>query len=153
MPISIRATGTSGACLALSAEDTLILSFLPAEEIFAGRDWNMLILLFGMLILFLGMHFAISRLVQENVVQKVESVNASLSRIRAGDLNEKVRVAGNTEFEALSAGINYQTIAKEVGISTATISRVSKCLNYGTGGYGNALEKLRAAGEPEKEDK
>lgn len=98
--------GTSGACLALLAEDTLILSFLPAEEIFAGRDWNMLILLFGMLILFLGMHIAISRLVQENVVQKIESVNASLSRIRAGELNEKVCVAGNTEFESLSADIN-----------------------------------------------
>ena len=42
----------------------------------------------------------------------------------------------------LSQGANYQTIAQEVGVSTATISRVSKCLNYGSGGYRAALEKL-----------
>ncbi len=35
----------------------------------------------------------------------------------------------------LSAGKNYQEISKETGASTATISRVAKCLNYGAGGY------------------
>ncbi len=44
----------------------------------------------------------------------------------------------------LSQGKNYQTIAKEVGISTATISRVSRCLNYGSGGYRKAIRKLSA---------
>ena len=44
----------------------------------------------------------------------------------------------------LSRGENYQTIAKEVGISTATISRVSRCLNYGSGGYQAAINKLSA---------
>lgn len=48
----------------------------------------------------------------------------------------------------LTAGVNYQTIAKEVGISTATISRVSRCIQYGSGGYRIALERLR---EGEKE--
>ncbi len=42
----------------------------------------------------------------------------------------------------LKQGVNYQTISQQVGVSTATISRVSKCLNYGTGGYRDALEKL-----------
>lgn len=41
----------------------------------------------------------------------------------------------------LAAGENYQTISRTVGISTATISRVSRCLNYGKGGYKNAIEK------------
>ena len=41
----------------------------------------------------------------------------------------------------LNAGENYQTISKTVGISTATISRVSRCLNYGKGGYKTAIEK------------
>lgn len=35
----------------------------------------------------------------------------------------------------LSEGKNYQEISKETGASTATISRVAKCLNYGAGGY------------------
>ena len=43
----------------------------------------------------------------------------------------------------LEQGVNYQTISQQVNVSTATISRVSKCLNYGSGGYRNVLEKLR----------
>lgn len=47
----------------------------------------------------------------------------------------------------LDEGCNYQTISKEVGISTATISRVSKCLNYGSGGYRAAIDNLKASEE------
>lgn len=43
----------------------------------------------------------------------------------------------------LSQGASYQEIMKEVSISTATIGRVSKCLNYGRGGYQSAIEKLK----------
>lgn len=43
----------------------------------------------------------------------------------------------------LSEGLNYQTISKQVGVSTATISRVSKCLNYGNDGYKTAIERLK----------
>ncbi len=42
----------------------------------------------------------------------------------------------------LNKGVNYQTISQQVNVSTATISRVSKCLNYGSGGYRAALKKL-----------
>ena len=42
----------------------------------------------------------------------------------------------------LKKGCNYQTISKEIGISTATISRVSKCINYGSGGYDTVLARL-----------
>ena len=42
----------------------------------------------------------------------------------------------------LDKGLNYQQITERVGISTATISRVSRCLNYGTGGYKNAIARL-----------
>ena len=42
----------------------------------------------------------------------------------------------------LSQGQSYQVITKEVGISTATIGRVSRCLNYGTGGYRAAIARL-----------
>ena len=43
----------------------------------------------------------------------------------------------------LSEGVSYQKITQKVGISTATIGRVSRCLNYGTGGYKAAIEKLK----------
>ncbi len=43
----------------------------------------------------------------------------------------------------LSDGQIYNDIAKETGASTATISRVNKCLEYGTDGYKLALERLK----------
>ena len=36
----------------------------------------------------------------------------------------------------------YADIAKDTGASTATISRVKKCLNYGADGYKLVLNKL-----------
>ena len=36
----------------------------------------------------------------------------------------------------------YADIAKDTGASTATISRVKKCLNYGADGYKLVLDKL-----------
>lgn len=43
----------------------------------------------------------------------------------------------------LDEGVNYQTISQQVNVSTATISRVSKCLNYGSGGYRMALDRMK----------
>ncbi|MBR6676581.1 MAG: TrpR-related protein YerC/YecD [Clostridia bacterium] len=44
----------------------------------------------------------------------------------------------------LDNGENYQNICENVGISTATIGRVSKCLKYGSGGYRAAIDKLKS---------
>ena len=43
----------------------------------------------------------------------------------------------------LLGGRTYDQIVKEVEISTATISRVNRCLNYGKGGYRKALERVK----------
>lgn len=48
----------------------------------------------------------------------------------------------------LKDGKSYQEITSALNISTATIGRVSKCLNYGAGGYAAAIEKLRKEEEP-----
>ena len=42
----------------------------------------------------------------------------------------------------LSQGLSYQKIGEQVDISSATIGRVSRCLNYGSGGYRSAIKKL-----------
>ena len=42
----------------------------------------------------------------------------------------------------LNEGKSYIDINKATGASTATICRVSKCLNYGEGGYKTAIERL-----------
>jgi len=38
---------------------------------------------------------------------------------------------------------NYQEISRKTGASTATICRVGKCLNYGSGGYRTVLDRCR----------
>ncbi len=45
----------------------------------------------------------------------------------------------------LNEGMSYQNISQQVGVSTATIGRVSRCLNYGNGGYKAIIQKLKEA--------
>ncbi len=42
----------------------------------------------------------------------------------------------------LRAGYIYSDIVELTGASTATISRVNRCLQYGDGGYSRALQRL-----------
>ncbi|MBO5889687.1 MAG: TrpR-like protein YerC/YecD [Clostridia bacterium] len=51
------------------------------------------------------------------------------------DISQRLEVA-----ELLSVGKSYQEVSQKTGASTATISRVNKCLNYGAGGYKIVLE-------------
>ena len=50
------------------------------------------------------------------------------------DMTQRLEVAA-----LLKQGNNYQEVSKKTGASTATISRVNKCLNYGSGGYNLVL--------------
>ncbi len=43
----------------------------------------------------------------------------------------------------LKQGESYLDINKQTGASTATISRVSKYLNYGSGGYDLTIERIK----------
>ena len=43
----------------------------------------------------------------------------------------------------LAEGKNYQEVNKLTGVSTATITRVNKCLNYGDGGYNLAIKRMK----------
>ncbi len=43
----------------------------------------------------------------------------------------------------LNEGKNYNIVSEEVGASSATISRVNKCLMYGSGGYNLAINKIK----------
>lgn len=52
------------------------------------------------------------------------------------DISQRLEVA-----ELLALGKNYREVGERTGASTATISRVNKCLTYGSGGYGLVLEK------------
>lgn len=53
------------------------------------------------------------------------------------DIAQRLKTA-----KMLSEGANYQEINKETGCSTATISRVRRCLEYGSGGYRTVLARV-----------
>lgn len=58
------------------------------------------------------------------------------------DMSQRLEIA-----ILLKSGTNYQEINKRTGVSTATISRVNKCLSYGSGGYQAVLEKMENSEE------
>ena len=43
----------------------------------------------------------------------------------------------------LTDKMSYQQISQQTGVSTATISRVNRCITYGAGGYKTAIERLK----------
>jgi TrpR-related protein YerC/YecD len=53
------------------------------------------------------------------------------------DVSQRLEVA-----RQLKNGSSYVEVAKETGASTATISRVNKCLSYGSGGYRLVLDRM-----------
>ena len=54
------------------------------------------------------------------------------------DISQRYEVA-----KMLDEGKVYTEIASKTGASTATISRVNRCLNYGSGGYKLAIERSK----------
>ena len=57
------------------------------------------------------------------------------------DISQRLKTA-----KMLADGANYAEIGKVTGMSTATISRVSKCLEYGGGGYQTIIDRLKEQG-------
>ena len=53
------------------------------------------------------------------------------------DLSQRMEVA-----QMLRDKVTYNEIAQKTGVSTATISRVNRCLAYGSGGYQLVLDRL-----------
>ena len=53
------------------------------------------------------------------------------------DIAQRLKAA-----KMLKAGKNYVEVCAETGMSSATISRVSRCLEYGAGGYELAINRL-----------
>ena len=54
------------------------------------------------------------------------------------DMSQRLEVA-----TLLDAGMKYQDVAAVTGVSSATISRVNKCLQYGSGGYRLVIDRMK----------
>ncbi len=60
------------------------------------------------------------------------------------EMSQRLSVA-----KLLSRGMSYSQISQKTGVSTATISRISRCIEFGSGGYKMIIERLQ---EGEKND-
>jgi TrpR-related protein YerC/YecD len=59
-------------------------------------------------------------------------------------IKEILEIAGRFEVACqLTDNRNYQQISKDTGVSTTTISRVNRSLQYGGGGYRTVIERLK----------
>ena len=56
------------------------------------------------------------------------------------DLSQRLEIA-----RLLDEGSSYQQAASLTSVSSATIGRVKRCLDYGTGGYRMILNRLKEA--------
>ena len=65
---------------------------------------------------------------------------ATINELKA--LSQRIQVANMLKNKKV-----YTEIAENTGASTATISRVNKCLNYGEGGYNLVLDRLNSLDE------
>lgn len=54
------------------------------------------------------------------------------------EMSQRLSVA-----KLLDKGMSYAKISQEIGVSTATISRISRCMTYGNGGYKMIIERNR----------
>ena len=61
------------------------------------------------------------------------------------DMTQRLHAAG-----MLLDGCTYEQIIKKVKLSTATISRINRCIQYGNGGYETVLSRME---EQEKSNK
>ena len=63
-------------------------------------------------------------------------------------VNELLSISQRFEVATmLTEGKTYLEIAEKTGASTATISRVSRCLNYGAGGYRTVIDRMKEGEE------
>jgi TrpR-related protein YerC/YecD len=61
------------------------------------------------------------------------------------DMVQRLKVA-----QMLLEGCTYDAIVKEAEISSATISRINRCIQYGDGGYASVLSRLKGTDAEEE---
>ncbi|PKM76525.1 MAG: DNA-binding transcriptional regulator [Firmicutes bacterium HGW-Firmicutes-15] len=79
---------------------------------------------------------------EEDVYRFLDDL-CTITEIKA--MSQRINVA-----KLLSVETTYNEVARETGASTATISRVKRCLNYGADGYKRVLIKMQKESGHEK---
>lgn len=74
----------------------------------------------------------------ENVEECYDFFEDLCTMKELSDMTQRLQAA-----EMLLDGDTYEVVVKKVGISTATISRINRCIQYGRGGYEKLIRRMR----------
>ena len=105
-PFRAEVYGRDCYCMYAFSEGYYTIATMPRNEIVLQRDTSVKLNAVLEVLVFLALLVMIFLLVQKLVVRNINQVNASLSKITEGDLDEVVDVRSNIEFDTLSDDIN-----------------------------------------------
>ncbi len=104
--VTVKMFGKNSYIVSILTQGYYIIAGYPVDEAgFLGMIDKVLIFIMITIIL-VSIFFILNRLLNNNVVHEIESINGSLAKITDGNLEEKVDVNSSIEFEELSEGIN-----------------------------------------------
>ncbi len=98
--------GTSGYYVAEEYNGQVIGTFMPSSEYYAGRLNQTVVVSLSMLIIFGVLLLMINRMVDNKIVQGINRISNSMSKIAGGDFEITVNEQDNPEFSMLSDSIN-----------------------------------------------
>ncbi len=104
-------------------EGYYVISVLPETEALQMRNIALYVNAFMEILVFAVLFAMIYMLIKRVVVNRIESINCSLTRITNGNLNEVVDVRSNEEFASLSDDINstVDTLKRYIAEASARI--------------------------------
>ena len=107
------------------SEGYYIISVIPMDELLLSRNASVMMTAAMDILIFLALFILIVTLVRRLVVNNIDSVNGSLSRITGGDLGVQVDVRNSEEFSSLSDDINstVTTLKKYIADAAARIDQ------------------------------
>ena len=122
-------------------EGDYVVAVMEKEEVYWHRNAEAYEIAFADILLFTVIYVLIALLVNQIVVNNIRLINASLSKITNGDLNEVVTVRSSSEFASLSDDIN-QTVFTLKGYIAAAEKRIERELILARTIQESALPKI-----------
>ena len=115
--------GEHCSCMYVFTEGYYLVATMPENEILLQRNTSVQLTAILEILVFVTLFVVIFMLVRKLVVNNINRVNNSLSKITQGDLEETVDVRSNTEFSSLSDDINatVSTLKQYIAAAAARI--------------------------------
>ena len=119
-------------------DGNFLVVILPEDDVFRYRDAQAYENALANILLFTAVFFLVSFIVKQIVVDKIDDVNDSLTKIAKGDLDEVVNVRSSIEFNSLSDDINEMVTALK-GYIVAAEQRIAQELEFASSIQASAL--------------